>query len=230
MSAKELFSTPLFSDANLQGYYRFESNGNDSKNSNNLTLTGSPTYSAGKFNNGIVTVSGKHGTVNAFEYVTSFTWMMWVNIRVGAAFDQAAVGKNKADLSVARKISFSNGGSPTTQFWTPAIGITGLSAGGAVAGETITSGVTNFIAGIYDATNTVCKIWVNGNKYQTTNTGTPTASPDVFNVGRASAADSTFDGNIDDLAIFNRALTDVEILKYFNGDWTKSSLFLYNLI
>lgn len=51
MAAQELFTTPLFNDANLVAYYRAE-NVNDSKGANTLTNNNSVAFNAAKFNNG----------------------------------------------------------------------------------------------------------------------------------------------------------------------------------
>ena len=51
MAAVELYSTPLYSDANLVAYYRLE-NTSDSKGSRTLTNNNSVTFTSAKFNNG----------------------------------------------------------------------------------------------------------------------------------------------------------------------------------
>ncbi|HUC01276.1 MAG TPA: hypothetical protein VMA75_00005, partial [Candidatus Paceibacterota bacterium] len=63
-SAPELYSTSLFSDANLQAYYQLE-NASDSKNSYNLTTVGSVAFNPAMFNNGADLGSGNSG--NALE-------------------------------------------------------------------------------------------------------------------------------------------------------------------
>lgn len=230
MTAFELKQTPLYRDPFLQGYYQFEDNWNDIKNARDLSTTGSPTFSTGVFGKaGDFTGGGKDASVSAFEYTGSFTWMGWFYITVGAAFDQVAVSKSTDTLSVVRRLVFGNGGSPTSQFWTPGIGIDGLSNSGGGATGTVTSGEWNFIAGIYDQTNTECRFWVNGTKNTTVNTGTVTSSAGNFHVGSGGPADNDFDGKIDDLQIYNRALTDLEVKNYYQGSFSNGG-FLFGMI
>ena len=50
--ALEIINSPLYLDANMQGYWRLEANGNDSS-ANGYNLAGTaPTHTTGKFGNG----------------------------------------------------------------------------------------------------------------------------------------------------------------------------------
>lgn len=85
--ALEINSTPLVSDANLQAYYRFEDNWNDTTaNGYNLTAVNSPTFVAGKFAKAgdFVVASSQEANravasmANAIVSTTQ-SWMFWIN-------------------------------------------------------------------------------------------------------------------------------------------------------
>lgn len=69
-------------DTNLISYYQFNGNSNDSKGSNNLTNTNSPTYTTGKLNQCIEfngTTQYTSGTVvDPDSYGSGFSWGGWV--------------------------------------------------------------------------------------------------------------------------------------------------------
>ena len=74
------------------------------------------------------------------------------------------------------------------------------------------------MVGIYDSANTKLKVWLNDVKTEVTASGsTSSAGTEAFSLGRAGAyAGDYFDGIIDDAFVFNRALTDAEVLSLYN--------------
>lgn len=222
ISAQELIYTPLFSDPNLQGYYRMESNWNDSKNSNNLTAHAGPTFVTGKFGNAGSFASGssQYSDIAAFEYTTSFTYMCWFNRTSGT--DQAIMSKTNAAATVLRRIYVVN--DTTINFH-----VDGLTTNNSVSTVATSTATTYFLAGVYDSTNSLLKIWLNSTKTQLTCGGTPTASTGNFSIGRDGSYSNYLNGWVDDAAVFNRALTDTEILNYYNGTFAQAA-FLLNFI
>ncbi len=78
-------------------------------------------------------------------------------------------------------------------------------------------GVWYHIVGTYDGTST--KLFVNGvQENSITQTGTINTSGVELNIGRRSnLADRYFNGDIDEVAIYNRTLTPAEILSHYNS-------------
>jgi hypothetical protein len=84
--------------------------------------------------------------------------------------------------------------------------------------EAISAGNWYHMCGVYDSVNSLLKVWVNGVKTEVAASGSATDSDGDFSIGREGAADSEyFDGIIDDVAVFNRALTDAEVTGIYNG-------------
>lgn len=57
-STNKYTRVPVLSDSNVRFYYQFEADGTDLAGNNNLTLVNTPTFGAGKLNNGMTTVAG----------------------------------------------------------------------------------------------------------------------------------------------------------------------------
>lgn len=226
----ELNSTSLLSDANLQGYWRF-SNGALTTDSgpNGYTLTNNNTVTnvaGGKFAYGAdfedsssqsLTVSGANLRIS-----TSQTWSAWckleslpsVQARICAVSDStptnyvALTAKNSTN-----KFSFQ---------------VSGLTATEIDADTAFTTGLWYHVVGRYDSSANTIAIWVNGVKKSASVTGSHTAGTGDFAIGRLGSYVATatyFDGIIDDVSIFNRALTDAEVSELYydsphNGNWS----------
>ena len=68
---------------------------------------------------------------------------------------------------------------------------------------------------VFDGTNVI--IYVNGVSKGTDTIGAPTSSPsNIFTIGNRSTSDRAFDGFIDEVRIYNRALTTAEITDLYN--------------
>ena len=213
-TAIELFSTSLFTDGNLQNYYRMEGNSNDSKGSANGTDT-SVSYSStgGQFGqyasfNG---TSSKIESTIASNLSGSFTINLWV-YRTGSFF---------TGLIESHVASYNN-------YW---IYIT--DTGGNKIRASLYDGSQNpFI----DSTNTVSQnawhmitfvrntgtgklqLYVDGSS-AATDVSDPTTAPtySAFDIGSRTNGEELFTGRIDDVDIFNRVLTSTEVSQLYNG-------------
>lgn len=218
--AIELNNYPtLLNDANLVSYYRMEGNSNDSKGSNNGTDT-NVTYSlangmfgqgAGFAGNGkILLPNGSSPTGGSARSIS--LWAKTSSTSIETMFSSGANGTALLFLihlntSAAGDVYFSSG-----------------SYDAYTAAGTISTGSFYHIVVTYSGGNldsTTLKIYVNG--VQKTLTFTATGIPlNTTNSNFALGYDQVyntraFTGQIDDVAIFSRALSSTEISNYYNA-------------
>lgn len=221
----ELYSSSLFSDANLKSYWRLEGNSNDSVGTVNGTDT-NITYSTsyGKYTQG-ASFNGTSSRINntsgipAMAGQSAITWGGWfltntltmpaTTQRIGFAYG------SRAGLIVQ---VFQVGITATSTFV-----LVGTVSGSQsyIAQESVAPPVNTwrFIVGTYDGSNT--KLYIDGVLIATTAstggvTNSPSASHDSLHIGHIGVTSETdyndwWSGYIDDLFAFNRALTASEI-------------------
>lgn len=217
----------LFDFRNLQGLWHFNGNLNDtSPNSYNLTNSGS-TDVIGKFGNArsFVSASSHYATIldascPNLEISGSQTWLAWVNPTTLADF-LCVMAKTNTVNTTDHRLLLDSTGSALFQ-------LTGLTTNVQVtSGNTLSVGNWSFVAGVYDSSAQLLKVWVNGNKTEVTASGSANDSNGDFSVGRLGSAGSFyFNGMIDEVAIYNRAWSDSEVKKYYawsKGLYTKVS-------
>ena len=218
MAALEIFSTPLFSDANLVSYWRMEGNANDSKDSNNGT-SGSITYSSGngKFGQG----AGFNGTSSSIIIGKPSNLNITGNITVTA---WASITNYTITRNIVSRLLYDVSGSNNHQGYTLQ-----MSSGGYLIwwngnGYVQTLGTTyvgNWVhlAGVTDNSNMI--LYINGTQAAIDIKGTQ-LSQTTYNtyIGKSDQASSEwFFGNIDDVAIFNKALSNSDIYNLYSGSW-----------
>lgn len=198
----ELFTTSLLGNANLQGYWRFESNFTDS-GPNGYTLT----------NNSTVSVSGRYGlaiqsngvgvdatsTGANLEITGSQSWSCWFNSTGTGDFDILLKDGTGARLLGLRstKIQFLMNGLTTN---------TSVNSAANFSAST-----WNHIVGVYDSSNTSLTVYLNNVATTVTASGSSTACTLSFSVGPKGAGTGSNTVSIDDVAVFNRALTASEV-------------------
>lgn len=215
MAASELYTTTLFGDSNLQAYYRLEGNGTDSKNSNNLTLVNTPSTVAGKFNNALdfeySSSQCARGTLTA--PTGAFTITGWMNIKSVITSDSLLVfgnvsGTDSTGMTIisTNKIRFMVNGSQVIE-----------------SDATFSLDTWTFIAVVNDGTNK--KIVIN-NIIKSTANGTAPSTTSTFGIACGGAYTSANSDSIfDDVAYFDRALSDTELLNLYQGS-SVSSFFM----
>lgn len=218
MAAVALENTSLINDANLQGYWKLESDGSDSSSNNyDLTGYGSPTHTSGIFGNAVDLEASSSqfyhipdASCPNLEISGSQTWTAWIK------------AESVGDMRVAFKRSASGGNRGL--YLDSSDNSVNFSAVGLSTNSNVDSGVVPgvgewvFVAGVYDSANSKLKVWVNGAKTEVTASGTMTDADGDFAIGRNGSTNSLFfDGLVDDVAIFDRALTDVEIQNLYHG-------------
>jgi hypothetical protein len=210
----EIAQSNFLKDANLQGYWRLEADGTDSgPNGYNLTVTNAPAFVSAVFGSGVDLentggedkyLSVADASCANLEIAGSQSWCAWVklesytgNERILSKFG-AGTEKNLW-VTGTQKFAFTLAGLTTN---TTAIGTTNAATGSWF-----------FVVGVYDSANSLIKIYVNAvMETDETASGSATDTNGVFAIGRKGGTDSNyFDGIVDDVAIFNRALTAAEI-------------------
>lgn len=225
-----LVAAGLSSDANLQGYWKLDGNFNDSSpNSYTLTNSGATSVS-GLFDGGydFELADPDYATIADascanLEISGSQSWVIWVKQETITSYQDPMV-KAKADGSIIHGLTTSADANSFVYFT-----LTGLTTNSQVAGGTGTVGQWHHIAGVYDSSAGKLRVYLDGVKVgEVTAGGTATDTDGDFSLGRNGSAGNTyFDGVLDEAAVFNRALTDAEILSIFKaGRGTRTAWFM----
>lgn len=205
--------TTLFDDANLQALFRFQGNAKDMKGTNNGTLNGSPSFVTGKYGKAIELTGSSTKYVdlgNVLNITGNFSVAAWIKpTALGDVFIYAK------DVSGSRGFGFgitSSGEISSEKEGTPLLNST--SAG-------IPVGLWTHIAQVYDGTN--WKQYRNGVEVgSVAGTAIPSSTASVM-IGRRAyvGAEQPFNGLVDDLNVWNRALTAAEVLTIFKDTGSK---------
>lgn len=222
MAAKELYTTTLFSDADLQFYGRLESDFTDlSPNGYSLTPNNTPTFGAEKFGNGarLVSASSQYANRAAGTFANlirsgSQTWMFWLKLTTNtAAMEPFSIYDGSSGLIRCQLNSGANG---RLQF--QALGLTTNTI--VTHASTLSTGTMYHIACVYDSSASKLRVYLNGVVTEVTASGsinTPTGSAQ-FDIGRLAVSGVEYlNGSIDDFAMFSRVLSGSEIYDYYVG-------------
>jgi hypothetical protein len=221
--AIELYSTPLYNDAHLLCYYRME--GGSSDNAPNAYCGNGADYgisyatSTGAFGQ-VASFNGTGAdTITANNYLaagsSSITVSAWVYIpSVSGAYRRIASNAGAYGDNFILRVSNAN----KWEFFLSG----GLTGGGALdSPSVVATGSWQHVAGVWDGS--VQWLYLNGVAVASTScTGTWTnGTPHPVAIG-TSVGSEYWNGSIDDLAIFNHALTATEIADLYNGTWSLS--------
>ena len=233
----ELYSTSLYSDSDLKGYYRLE-NANDSKNTYHLTSHDSPAFSSAKFNNGL-----NLGTNNSTKYLDiadslginggniSFSAWVKLNAEPGNNIDYTFVNQTDSTADVRYTLIYGYSSGNYHLYFIRHKG-TDQYADYVVSGGLGTVD-WHHLAGTYDGT--YLRLYLDGELVAgpIAASGNGTYQTNSFNIGNARNADSQIyhsNAVIDDVAVFARALSGEEIDNLYNGDWPNTSFATYSII
>jgi len=219
--ARTITQAGLGSDANLQGYWKADGNVTDSSaNGYNLTAGGSPTYVAGILGTAInlTATSTQYASIAdascpnleiAGDKTTS-VWYKPTTLGDGAGSSSWVTCKSDASKTELYGIVIDPNTGITHYYNKNAEGVTG---------PAIVTGAWHHLVGVSDVTNNKIRIYVDGVKVEATGCTNTADTNGAFALGRAGAkSDQYANGVIDDCAVFNRALTDAEILKIYGGN------------
>jgi hypothetical protein len=190
-----------------------------------LTRPASPAVAAGKFGSGLSLTS------------PSSTAGTYVGLPSSNTGDLASI-TNAVSVSLWANVSSSNTGANNSFYDSSADGFVlfGTAAGisfkvtnGVTTSQNVratSTGVNVFntatntpgfvhIVGTYDGATTA--IWINGTKFAGQSAAYPSLRTQVANLGADTAANTLMTGVLDDVGVWNRALTDAEIAYLYNG-------------
>jgi len=217
MAAKELIKSVIFNSANLKAYYRMESGALTTDSSaSGYTLTN---------NNTVTNGTGVFGSCGDFELSSSqslsiadascpdlkisgsITCSAWINLESVGAGVQVVVGK--VNGAGGYQIFLTN---TYIQFYANS-----LTTNATVAKNmTVNTGTWYHLVGVYDSVAQKLSIYVNGEATTVTASGSISTPAAVFYIGRNDSG-AYFDGLIDDVAIFNTALSADQIKELYEG-------------
>lgn len=203
--------TAAVSDFNssLIAHYTFDGNANDSAGSNNGTANGGPTYVAGKLGQAM-SFDGidDYVTANASSFPTanaSRTVTGWIK---SSNRSQSAVVLSYGNSSYTFYTSFGGGGGRIS---------TAEGSLFSVAGSTnLADDVWHHFAIVHDSTGPVQRVYIDGVENITgANTYSTNNDPTAY-IGNRASLNRPFSGSLDDLRVYNRALTASEVSELYN--------------
>lgn len=228
MAAQELFSTTLFSDANLQAYYRAENVNDATAHARNLTNNNSVAFNPAKFNNGFD--FGSSNTNKRMATTDSIgidggaiTMSGWVNITTAPSSGNSGLIMDQGnDTShVQNRVFYDNtAGTLSLYFRRTKYGVGNDDVNYVV---TLSLGTWYHVAYVYDGATITA--YVNGVSVGTPKASSGNGSSGAFigfttGIGQGDYNTVILSGLTDDIAIFNRALTPSEISLIVNGSST----------
>ena len=209
----------------LVGWWPFNGNANDeSGNGNNGTVNGA-TLTTDRFGNAnsAYDFDGvddfiEMSDISSVENVNSMTWSAWITCRSNPndAFPNRIISKELENQDNDRMVLIINSNSNAQKIHFILNGTTNSSA---ISSNPIVFDSLYFLTVVYDYNNTLntnrIKIYVNANLIaQTVNGTVPSSTPNnPYNLkfGRHDNPATSWDGTIDDIGIWNRALNQCEI-------------------
>ena len=233
---QEINTNRFLNDANLQGYWRFESDGTDSSgNGNNLTAVGTPTHTTGRFNNGVdfeeassqyYTISD--GSQTGLDITGDLSVSVWIKLEqlpsvagseTFSFFTKDPV--NGADRGMFWDILFTNN---KMRFGYEDDASDSTRAESNIAFTSSDVGKWIHTAVTVDVSSATINFFINGVNTGSTYTSqlatsikNTTAPFDIGANYNNNSRKDFFDGMMDDFAIFDRLLTDAEIQEIYQG-------------
>jgi len=86
--------------------------------------------------------------------------------------------------------------------------------------STITDSNWHYTAGVFDATNQLFQIYIDGNITANVSDSSTPLSSAVFFIGQKGQGGGNFNGLIDEVAVWNRSLSSSEITALYNSQIT----------
>ncbi|MFA5098893.1 MAG: LamG-like jellyroll fold domain-containing protein [Candidatus Paceibacterota bacterium] len=203
--------TPGLRDMGLVGYWKFDEGSgttayDSSGNGNNGTLTNGPAYTTGKVGSYALSFNGTTQRVGTnrepipLSNTYNFTWSVWIyptSVTSGAAIGRQAL---KDDY-----LGVNSGAIILTRAQT-----------GAITGGTVIPNQWNYIVGKGDSQKLY--VFLNGVQVNSGNHTTPFSATFLnWYAGCLHSSSAYFSGFIDDVRIYNRALSAAEIQAIYNA-------------
>lgn len=218
----ELYSTPLFSDANIVSYYRLEGNSNDSKSTNNGTDSNA-TYNVnyGVFGQGLY-CNGSSTKIllgdSPFNFQTDFSYSFWYFPPVGVTDSGYLVSRTTGSSPYVSYLVYGNTSNSGFVFQ---MNNTGAGATNCINACGFVTGRWYHLVAVVEGTN--LKLYVDGSPGNSSSTfsGSRISNSIQTSIGmRGTDSVGAVNGYIDDVAFFSRALTANEVYNIYYGTWS----------
>ena len=199
----------------LVGWWRLDGNTNDSSGNNNRgTLAGNPQWVAGQIGDAL----NFDGASDHVDCGSGPSLDITGEITIAAWFYPTGSGSSTYPR-IVDKSNGTGGADPGYKLYLRSAEnyVFTLSAGGAYPISTLTAELNawNYVAFITDGTQR--KLFLNGAWQEWNETALPTSSSNPLFIGNSPAGARHFQGMIDDVRVYSRALTAEEVLKAMRG-------------
>lgn len=215
LEQRQMFSTAVFTFDDGSGSTAADSTGNG----NNATLHGGAAFTSSGHINGAITLNGSTGYLDAtsssdLQTSGAVTVAAWVKLS-GTETDQKIASTQDLTSGGYKlgifdgKVEFEIRDSSNQYYLDRSV----------PGGTTLTPGVWYHVAGVWDPSTGTISTYVNGElDRQLTTTGTLAVSSGDLIIGRDGTANSGYlDGTLDDLRIYDSALTAAQITDLYDG-------------
>jgi hypothetical protein len=210
----------ILSDSIPISYWKMNSDVTDAKGANNAIATNLSYLSTSgnfKFGSAAGDFNGSTSSVSV-NNSASLNGMSELSIEMWVKFDSLASTYMLLRKDQAYRFYVDNNGA--VQFDIGVVGSTWLSTAGTIASAgtgTLQTGKWYQIVGVYEGSGKYVKLYINGALVATgsaTVSGNIVTNANIVSVGSNGAAGNYLDGQIDEFAIYNRALSQSEIMSH----------------
>jgi hypothetical protein len=171
--------------------------------------------SAGDFETGQSDTMAVATDVAALDFTSSFSVSVWVRKESSGVLEYVI---SKWNTSAQRSWNININGSNLAQFaMSTDGGNTLVTTASATTFGTLSINTYYHIVATFDDTADEMTIYVNGTSDTVTQTGTPFNSTQPVRVSGHTTSSTTFDGRIDEIAVWSRAITSDEVLELYNS-------------
>jgi uncharacterized repeat protein (TIGR01451 family) len=212
------FSTGVSLTSGLLGYWPFDEDSGAvahdlSGNGYNAALSNT-TWTAGKFNSGLSFNGSDSGAItSAIPFTSTFSVSTWANPAVTpqTAFARIAETEDAGGMSLGLDTT----GAKYKFIVNAGTGSTGTcgSAYGCAEGATVTGG-WHLVTGTYDGATAI--LYVDGAMVAADTATAPASVSLPLSMGKASGSGSLWNGVLDDMRLYSRALTGAEVSSLFS--------------
>ena len=228
----------------LVGYWKFDDGSgtsaiDSSGNGNTGTLQNTPTWTTSGMNGGALTFNGTNQFVTApdvapLQLSGSWTVSSWVNFSALPASGRASVLVQKIGAAINYELLVDNGDSCgaglgwTAYFSVPVVG--GICAKYL---SSISTGTWYHVVGVWDSSSGNQYVYLNGQLVMTHNTGgvvPPSGSGMSLAIGAGVYGNYLTTGTIDDVRVYNRALSAKDIMTLYTSTGGTSGDIQSNLV